>query len=103
MPFGNAQSLTNDEVYALTAYILSMNDIIKDQNFELNERNYTSIKMPNEAAFYDDDREIAEKQFSVWTGCRVLPPLIPTPRFQNALLPEKSTRFGRGPSCRFHL
>jgi cytochrome c len=63
MPFGNAQSLTNDEVYALTAYILSMNDIIKDQNFELNEKNFTSIRMPNEAAVYDDDREIAEKQF----------------------------------------
>jgi cytochrome c len=63
MPFGNAQSLTNDEVYALTAYILSMNDIIKDQNFELNDKNFTSIRMPNAAAFYDDDREIAEKQF----------------------------------------
>jgi cytochrome c len=65
MPFGNAQSLTNDEVYALTAYILSMNDIIKDENFELNEKNFTSIRMPNAAAFYDDDREIAEARRSV--------------------------------------
>lgn len=65
MPYGNAQSLTNDEVYALTAYLLSMNDIVKDENFELNETNFTSIKMPNAATFYDDDRETAEKQF--WT------------------------------------
>ena len=36
MPFGNAQSLTNDELYAITAYVLYLNDIIKDENFELN-------------------------------------------------------------------
>jgi cytochrome c len=63
MPYGNAQSLTNNEVYALTAYILSMNDIVKDEKFELNEKNFTSIKMPNAAAFFEDDRETSEKQF----------------------------------------
>lgn len=63
MPFGNAQSLTDDETYALTAYILNMNDVIKDENFELNEKNLASVKMPNAAAFYGDDRETAEKQF----------------------------------------
>ncbi|KQW18310.1 cytochrome C [Afipia sp. Root123D2] len=63
MPFGNAQSLTDDEAYALTAYLLSLNDIVKDENFELNNKNFTSIKMPNASAFYDDDREVAEKQF----------------------------------------
>lgn len=62
MPYGNARSLSDDDVYALVAYILSMNDI-KDENFELNEKNFTSIKMPNANAFYDDDRETAEKQF----------------------------------------
>lgn len=63
MPYGNARSLSNDEVYALTAYLLTMNDIIKDENFELNEKNFAAIKMPNAAAFYDDDRQTAEKQF----------------------------------------
>ncbi|EKS41785.1 c-type cytochrome [Afipia broomeae] len=63
MPYGNARSLTDDDVYALTAYLLSMNDIVKDENFELSDKNFTSIKMPNAAAFYDDDRETAEKQF----------------------------------------
>ncbi|MGE0768334.1 MAG: c-type cytochrome [Hyphomicrobiaceae bacterium] len=66
MPFGNAQSLTDDEVYALTAYVLNLNDIIKDPNFELNGSNLASIKMPNKGGFYDDDRETAEKQF--WTA-----------------------------------
>jgi cytochrome c len=63
MPFGNAQSLTDDEIYALTAYVLNLNDIVKDPNFELNQSNLASIKMPNEEGFYDDDRETTEKQF----------------------------------------
>jgi cytochrome c len=63
MPYGNAQSLSNDDVYALTAYLLSMNDIVKDENFELNDKNFTSIKMPNASAFFEDDREVAEKSF----------------------------------------
>jgi len=63
MPFGNAHALQNDEIYAIVAYLLAMNDIIKDENFELNEKNFTSIRMPNAGAFYEDDRETAEKQF----------------------------------------
>jgi cytochrome c len=63
MPFGNAQSLTDDEVYALTAYVLNLNDIITDPNFELNQSNLASIRMPNAGGFYDDDRETTEKQF----------------------------------------
>jgi len=77
MPYGNAQSLSNDEVYALTAYLLSMNDIVKDENFELNDKNFTSIKMPNAAAFFDDDRETSEKQFwgkePCMKNCRTAP------------------------------
>jgi cytochrome c len=63
MPFGNAQSLSSDQLYALTAYILHMNEVIKDPKFELNERNFASIKMPNAETFRDDDRETAEKRF----------------------------------------
>jgi mono/diheme cytochrome c family protein len=61
MPFGNAQSLTNDELYAVTAYVFYLNDIIKDENFELNAKTFKTIKLPNEPNFYDDDRDIAEK------------------------------------------
>lgn len=63
MPFGNAQSLSNDDVYAVTAYLLSLNDVIKDQNFELNEKTLAAVKMPNAEGFYDDDREVSEKHF----------------------------------------
>ena len=64
MPFGNAQSLSNDELYAVTAYVLYLNDAIKDQNFELNAETFRTIKLPNEPNFRDDDRETAEK--SLW-------------------------------------
>jgi mono/diheme cytochrome c family protein len=64
MPFGNAQSLSNDELYAVTAYVLYLNDIIKDESFELNATTFKTIRLPNESNFHDDDREIAEK--AVW-------------------------------------
>jgi S-disulfanyl-L-cysteine oxidoreductase SoxD len=63
MPFGNAQSLSSDELYALTAYLLQVNDVVKDPKFELNEKNLATIKMPNAGGFYDDDREVTEKLF----------------------------------------
>lgn len=63
MPFGNAQSLTDDELYAVTAYVLYLNDIIKTEDFELTDENFTSIKMPNEPNFVDDDRDATEKEF----------------------------------------
>ncbi len=31
MPFGDAQSLSNDELYAVTAYVLNLNDIVDDK------------------------------------------------------------------------
>jgi S-disulfanyl-L-cysteine oxidoreductase SoxD len=63
MPYGNARSLTDDETYALVAFLLHLNDIIGDDDFELNDRNFTSIKMPNADAFFADDRETSERKF----------------------------------------
>jgi S-disulfanyl-L-cysteine oxidoreductase SoxD len=63
MPFGNARSLTDDEIYAVTAYVLSMSDVIKDPDFELNQSNLAQIKMPNADGFYLDDRDLSEKEF----------------------------------------
>jgi mono/diheme cytochrome c family protein len=57
MPFGSAQTLGDDEVYALTAYVLYLNDIVTDEEFELSNENFTSIEMPNAGAFIADDRE----------------------------------------------
>lgn len=63
MPYGNAESFSVDEYYALVAYLLYLNDVITDQNFELDNKNLASIKMPNEQGFIMDDRTTAEKSF----------------------------------------
>ena len=62
MPFGDAQSLTNDELYAIVAYTLFLNDIVDDK-FVLSKETFGSVKMPNAAGFYDDDRETSEQAF----------------------------------------
>jgi S-disulfanyl-L-cysteine oxidoreductase SoxD len=69
MPFGNSQSLTNDELYAITAYVLYLNDIIKDDHFELSEKNFLSIRLPNQPNFIDDDRDTTEREFWRTSPC----------------------------------
>nr|WP_321254762.1 c-type cytochrome [uncultured Ruegeria sp.] len=65
MPFGNAQSLETDDVYAMVAYILYSNDIVDDE-FTLSHENFLEVEMPNAAGFIVDDRETAEAHF--WTS-----------------------------------
>jgi S-disulfanyl-L-cysteine oxidoreductase SoxD len=76
MPYGNARSLSDDEVYALTAYLLYLNDVVKD-DFTLTRDNFTSVRLPNVDGFYDDDRETTERQFwqanPCMTNCRPEP------------------------------
>ena len=60
MPFGDAQSLTADETYALVAYLLYLNDVVTDESFELSKENFTSVKLPNEVNFFDDPRPDAK-------------------------------------------
>lgn len=55
MPFTAPQSLEVDEVYAITAYVLYLNELVED-DFELTKENFTSVRLPNEASFYLDDR-----------------------------------------------
>lgn len=62
MPFGDAQSLNNDELYAVTAYVLNLNDIV-DDNFVLSKATWKQVEMPNQGGFFDDDRQKAEKAF----------------------------------------
>lgn len=55
MPFTEPQSLTADETYSLTAYVLYLNGLVED-DFELTRENFTEIQMPNRDGFYVDDR-----------------------------------------------
>lgn len=62
MPFGNNQSLSPDETYAIVAYLLNVNDLVPE-NYVLSKENFPKMELPNEANFYDDDRETSEKAF----------------------------------------
>ncbi|MGA7011887.1 MAG: cytochrome c, partial [Pseudolabrys sp.] len=46
MPFGDAQSLGNDELYAVTAYVLYLNDVV-DEKFVLSKETWGKVAMPN--------------------------------------------------------
>lgn len=59
MPFGYAQSLEPDDIYAITAYLLYVNDIVGD-DFELSNENFLDVAMPNADNFFMDDRAEAE-------------------------------------------
>jgi len=65
MPYGNAGSLTDDEVYAIVAYILYSNNLI-DDDFLLSDDNFMEFEMPNKAGFVVDDR--AEAEYVIWSG-----------------------------------
>jgi len=55
MPYQAPKSLSNDEVYALTAYLLAENGIIPKDTV-LTENNLAKIKMPNLNGFICDNR-----------------------------------------------
>ena len=63
MPFGAAQTLSNDDVYAIVAYILYSNDLV-DEDFELSHENFASFEMYNKDGFILDDR--AETEYPMW-------------------------------------
>ncbi|HEY5624815.1 MAG TPA: cytochrome c [Gammaproteobacteria bacterium] len=50
MPYLTPQTLTDDEVYALTAYLLYINDIV-DRNAEMNSSTLPAVEMPNRDNF----------------------------------------------------
>lgn len=65
MPFGDAQSLEADEVYAITAYILYSNDLVDDE-FVLSDQNFAEFVLPNADGFIIDDR--AATEYAIWSG-----------------------------------
>ena len=50
MPWTQPRSLTNEEVYALTAYILSLNKLI-GENDTMNAQTLPKVQMPNRNGF----------------------------------------------------
>ena len=50
MPYTESQSLSNDEVYAVSAYLLHLNGII-GENEEMNAQTLPKVTMPNHSRF----------------------------------------------------
>ena len=59
MPFGAAQTMEDDDVYAIVAYILYSNDMV-DEDFELSHENFADVQMYNADGFVLDDRDATE-------------------------------------------
>lgn len=55
MPFDHPRSLTVDEVYAVTAFVLHLNGLVAEAT-ELNEKTLANVKMPNRDGFVADRR-----------------------------------------------
>lgn len=62
MPFGAAQTLEPDEVYAIVAYILYSNDLVED-DFVLSDQTFADVELPNSGGFIIDDRTSSEAHF----------------------------------------
>ena len=50
MPFNESKSLSNDEVYAVVAYMLRLNGII-GENDTINAKTLPKVRMPNRDGF----------------------------------------------------
>lgn len=55
MPFGDAQSLTPDEIYSISLYLLYANDIIEDPDQVYDRKSFAAIEMPNKDGFFGPD------------------------------------------------
>lgn len=55
MPFNAPGSMSNDEIYAVVAYILAEGDII-DQDTTMNAESLAQVEMPNRDGFVPDPR-----------------------------------------------
>lgn len=55
MPLTAPQSLSNEQVYAVTAYLLHLNGLV-EQDARLDAKSLAAIKMPNRDGFVPDPR-----------------------------------------------
>ena len=56
MPIANPLSLSNDEVYAVSAYVLFLNGIV-GEDAQMNAQTLPQVKMPNRDGFVDMSRQ----------------------------------------------
>ena len=53
MPYAHPKSLTNDEVYAIVAYLLAQDELVEDDDeYVLNKEKLSKVVLPNRNGFY---------------------------------------------------
>jgi cytochrome c len=67
MPQNAPQSLSNDDVYAVSAYVLNLNGLLP-AGATLDAKTLPAIKMPNRSMFTGDTRPDVKNPACV-TGC----------------------------------
>ena len=56
MPFDRPRSLTDQEVYAVTGYVLYLNELLEDMRAGINAQTLLQVEMPNRNGFVADPR-----------------------------------------------
>lgn len=69
MPFNAPESLTNDQVYAVVAYVLQLNGIV-DQGAVMNARTLPKVRMPNRDGFISPDPRPDVRNSACMKNCK---------------------------------
>ena len=70
MPFPAPQTLSNDEVYALTAYVLNLNDVVP-ASAVMDAKSLAAVKMPNRDGFIKAEWDT--KNVACMSNCKPAP------------------------------
>ncbi len=69
MSFPSPHSLTPDQVYAATAYVLNLNNVVPD-NFVADKDSLPNVKMPNQSGFIWKDPRPDTRATACMQDCR---------------------------------
>lgn len=69
MPYQDPKSLTTNEIYSLSAYLLAENGIIKKETI-ISQKNLATLKMPNANGFICDNH-VDTKSLACMHGCLI--------------------------------
>jgi hypothetical protein len=72
MPLNKPGSLSHDEVYALTAYVLYRNDIIKEDQV-MDAKTLPKVEMPNRHGFFPENPQYKRGYLQLWFWTRPKP------------------------------
>ncbi|HQT63734.1 MAG: hypothetical protein B7Z75_01800 [Acidocella sp. 20-57-95] len=90
MPFYAPRSLTSNQVYAISAYILNLNNIVPD-DFVANAKTLAAVKMPNRDGFIFKDPRPLTHDVECMSHCADAKALVITSDASKAGITPKTT------------